>query len=178
VTETLDRIQFYNGYLDARTGKYEWRCQRYDAVIRKLYEMGLENGDHIVDVGAGRQEFHTRLKEWGWKGAYTPLDASIDGIDLEEWTPDRSPDFYVAIEILEHLHTPMQLADLMADDAAKGVAATTPNPYTTDVLGMDPTHVIEVFPEDFAGLEWNTQISSFYGQEDDSILAWRAVDNG
>ncbi len=173
MTETLDRKQFYNAYLDARTGKYSWRCQRYDGVIEKLYMMGLRNGDSVVDIGAGREEFHKRLQEWGWEGNYIPLDASIDGIDLNEWSTTEPADFFVAIEFLEHIHNPFRLMQEIVANARKGVAATTPNPKTTDVLGMDATHVIAINTWDFAQYDWNRAIRSFYGQPDDSILAWK-----
>ena len=173
MTDTLDRIQFYNDYLDARTGKYEWRCERYDGVIDKLVEMGLQDGDSVVDIGAGRQEFHKRLEERGFKVFYEPIDASIDGVDLNEWVSPFRADFFVAIELLEHIHEPFRLMEDMEMKARKGVAATTPNPRTTDVLGMDPTHVCQIDETDFNNLGWYTEIRSFYGQPDDSILAWR-----
>lgn len=173
MTDTIDRVQFYNDYLNARTGKYEWRCQRYDGVINKLAAMSLDDGDTVVDLGAGREEFHKRLLERGYRVSYIPIDASIDGVDLNHWTPPYRSDFLVAIELLEHLNNPYRLMLNMAGYANKGIAATTPNPYTTDVLGMDPTHVTEVYPQDFHKHGWDTEIRSFYGQEDDSVLAWK-----
>lgn len=173
MTDVIDRVQFYNDYLNARTGKYEWRCQRYDGVINKLAAMGLDDNDTVIDLGAGREEFHKRLLERGYRVNYFPIDASIDGVDLDTWKPIARADFFVAIELLEHLWHPFRLMQEMAGHADKGIAATTPNPRTTDVLGMDPTHVIPIYAEQFRYHGWDTEIRSFYGQEDDSVLAWK-----
>jgi hypothetical protein len=162
-------------YLGARTGTYEFRCRRYAAVARKLQEMGLADGDLVVDVGAGRCEFdHFLRTSLGWTGRYLPVDGSLDGTDIERWAPPETlrPEFFVAIELVEHLHAPHRLMRRMRAHARKGVAVTTPNPETTDVLGMDATHVTPVHFEEFTARGWAAEKCSLFGQPEDSILAY------
>lgn len=161
-------------YLNSRTGKYEWRRVRYIAVADLLIEAGLNNDDLIIDVGAGWTEFDYCLRaEYGWRGRYLPVDGQFDGTDLNLWTPPREASFIVAIELLEHLFNPMRMMLAMRAHASKLIVATTPNPATTDVLGMDPTHVTPLPEKFFKVMGWQTRVESFYGQVDDSILAWR-----
>lgn len=163
-----------NHYLDQRTGTYEFRTQRYKSVADKLLEMGLKNGDLVVDLGAGRCEFDRYLHSRGVYARYMPIDASIDGTDLNDWTAKRlHPDFYVAIEILEHLENPQRLMLVMENSVRWAMVVTTPNSSVVDTLAMDSTHVTPMFEEDFILESWKTQIKSHFGKANDSILAWR-----
>lgn len=172
-----DKIQdACDAYLGARTGRYEYRRLRYNGVIAKLQQMGLSHEHTLVDVGAGWTEFDYCLRvEHHWRGRYLPVDGGLDGTDLEDWLPPRH-DFYVLCEILEHLQRGLGLLGLLRLLATKGIAGTVPNPATTDVLEMDPTHVrddITVGRLQEFGFE--TEVASYYGQPDDSILFWAAT---
>lgn len=167
------QIRRCDEYLRARTGRYEWRCERYSAVAEKMIDAGLCDGDMVIDVGAGWTEFDVYLRDLGWRGRYFPVDGSLDGTDLEVWFPPREAEFIVAIELLEHLQWPGRLAQAMTDKATKLVAITTPNPETTDVLGMDATHQTEIWPFMMEAWGFKHEVRSFYGQRDDSLLAWR-----
>jgi hypothetical protein len=165
-----------NEYLDQRSGTFEFRCIRYEAVTDRLLALGLEDGDLIVDVGAGRCEFDHYLRtRRGLHVRYVPVDGSIDGTDLEKWIPPFASDFFVAIELLEHLNDPIRLMNEMMGTALKGIVATTPNPLTTDVLGMDYTHKTEIFPETFEQFGWDVREVTLFGQEQDSLLAWYEI---
>lgn len=132
-------------YLNERTGKYEYRAIRYRKAIEWMFTQGLTDTDTICDIGAGWTELDYCLrKEYDWKGRYIPIDGGISNIDLNFWVPEREVEFFVALEILEHLHNPQRLMEEMKKHALKGVAISTPNPDTVDVLGIDDTHVIEV----------------------------------
>ncbi len=156
-------------YLKERTGKYEWRAVRYCETADFLFSAGLNDDCTVVDVGAGWTEFDYCLRtQYNWRGRYIPVDGGIDGVDLNEWSPPRRADFFVALEILEHVYDPRRLLDAMLAKTDKGIAISTPNPATVDVFAMDPTHVIEVWPDMLAPL--TTRIQSFYGQAADSIF--------
>src|SRR3954447_20449205 len=91
-------------YLGDRTGKYEWRAIRYRAALDAMRENGLTDSDTIVDVGAGWTEFdYCARAEYHWKGRYIPIDGGIDGTDINYWRPSRRADYFIALEILEHL---------------------------------------------------------------------------
>lgn len=161
-----------NTYLDQRIGTYEFRKIRYTSVVQKMSRMGLRDDHLVVDVGAGRCELNHLLHELYFRVRYLPVDGSLDGTDLETWQPPLRADFFAAIEILEHIHHPQRLMRELMLHANKGIVATTPNPLTTDVMGMDHTHVTPLYPAHFAALGWKTEIRSHFGQPDDSILAW------
>lgn len=131
-----------NSYLGKRVGTYEFRCRRYKAVFDEMVIAGFNPDSTVVDVGAGRCEFGLYIRERmpHSRHAYIPIDGAIDGVDLETWEPHLLADYYVAIEVLEHLANPGRLFRAMQRRAARGVILTTPNPETTDVLGMDETH--------------------------------------
>lgn len=132
-------------YLNERTGKYEYRAIRYRKAIDWMVENGLNDSHTIVDVGAGWTELDYCLrKEYDWKGRYIPIDGGISDVDLNNWTPERPVDFFVALEIIEHIYKPIELLNRMKPYARKGIIVSTPNPNTVDVLAMDDTHVIEV----------------------------------
>jgi len=173
-----DRRQDALDYLAERTGTLEYRFQRYAAVADELFARGMDDSSLLADLGAGGCDFDFYLRAVrGWKGRYLPVDASIDGTDLEQlgWTyPIGGTDFTVAIELLEHISTPSSLLDDMLL-AAPVVVITTPN---TDVLGeeyvraIDRTHVRPIWESELR--DWGaTEIKarSFFGKERDSLLA-------
>lgn len=173
-------IQNCDNYMDERTGKYEYRAIRYRAAIDWMVANGLDDSMTVVDVGAGMTEFDYCLRaEYNWRGRYIPVDGGIDGTDLNEWKPPRDAHFFVALELVEHLNKWRTLMARCQVRATKGVVLSTPNPFTTDVLGMDPTHVTEVFPVDLQDMGFNVTEETFYGGvfsggKPDSLLAtWR-----
>lgn len=175
----MNRRESALAYLAERTGTMEYRFIRYSAVADALYARGLSDTSLLVDLGAGTCDFDFYLRTVrGWKGRYLPVDASIDGTDLDRWTPLASYDYAVAIELLEHLRDPKRLV-LMMRTWSNVFVATTPN---TDVLGeeavvkMDRTHITPLRSWQLEG--WGAEcvsIHSFFGQPNDSLLAvWGA----
>lgn len=167
-------------YMESRTGKYEWRAVRYRAAIDWMIANGLRDGMTVFDIGAGMTEFaFCMMNEYKLNVRYIPIDGGIDGTNLEEWTPSRDGHFFVALELIEHLHNWERLVDSMKLAATMGVVLSTPNPRTTDVLGMDPTHVRAVWPGQLEGMKFDVSEQTFYGGvfsngEPDSLLAtWR-----
>jgi len=153
-----------DNYLDDRTGKYEYRAVRYRAAIEEMIRLGLDDTMTVVDVGAGMTEFDYTLRaEYGWRGRYFPVDGGLDGTDLNTWTPPREAHYFVALEILEHLSKPWTLLVKMQQYATKGVVISTPNPETTDVLGMDPTHRTEIHRVDLERFGMVVSEQTFYG---------------
>lgn len=153
-----------DNYLDERQGKYEYRAVRYRAAADYMFSHGLNDTMTVVDVGAGMTEFDYTLRvEYGWRGRYIPIDGGIDGTDLNIWIPPRHAHWFVALEILEHLDNPYRLAQQMQWSAHSGVIFSTPNPATTDVLGMDPTHVTEVDRGRMGVLGFEVREDTFYG---------------
>ena len=154
-----------DNYLDDRTGKYEFRAVRYRAAADEMYHHGLDDSMTIMDIGAGMTEFDYTLRaEYGWKGRYIPIDGGIDGTDINNWRPARKVHWIVGLEIIEHLDNPYLNLGWWRSAATKGVIVSTPNPRTTDVLGMDPTHKTEIWPDDLrsrAGMEVTEE--TFYG---------------
>jgi hypothetical protein len=166
--------------MDERTGKYEYRAIRYRAAIDWMISQGLDDTMTVVDVGAGMTEFDYCLRvEYGWRGRYIPVDGGIDGTDLNEWVPPRDAHFFVALELIEHLEGWPSLVRRMKDRAVVGVVMSTPNPYTTDVIGMDPTHVTEIYPIDLEDKGFTVENAMFYGgvfsngQPDSLFATWR-----
>lgn len=135
---------------------------------------GFMANDVVVDIGAGRMEFAKRLQERvNWNPmCYVPVDGSIDGTDIETWEPGFA-DWFVAVELLEHLEDPARLINLLPSRARKGIVATTPNPFEIDVLAIDRTHKTPLYPDDFNSAGYNTRIASFFAKPNDSIIAWR-----
>lgn len=186
-TTHLDRREHWNAYLNARRGTYDFRCNRYDAVIDVMLTFGYRPDDLVLDVGAGRAEFGKRLLERAGGRCYIPVDGST-GTELETWEPEpsysvyaglayglitRPVDWFVCIEVLEHLHDPYRVMKVMEENASKGVVVTTPNPETVDVLALDPTHVTPIPRSAFEFSMWDVEERSFFCKEKDSLLAWR-----
>lgn len=180
MTNWTPTISNCDDYMAARSGKYEYRAVRYRAAADWLVSQGLTDSDTVVDIGAGWTEFDYCLrKEYDWKGRYIPVDGGIDGTDLEQWVPSRKAEFFVGLEIIEHLHEWRSCLAEWQNAATKGVALSTPNPRTTDVIGMDPTHVVEIHPKDLRSFGFDVEERTFYGGvfsngEPDSLFAtWR-----
>jgi hypothetical protein len=173
-----ERIRACNDYLDARTGCYEYRRIRYLAALTAMQNIGLDDSCTIVDVGAGWTELDVCLRvDGGWKGRYIPVDGGIDGTDIARWWPAVEADFFVGLEIHEHLDAidAALLVVKMKEVAGRGVILSTPNPKTTDVLGMDPTHKTEVHRGFLEKRGFTVRPESFYGQPRDSLFAvWAA----
>jgi hypothetical protein len=168
--ERRDTRKKWESYLCRRNGTYDFRCIRYAIVAQHLVKLGLKDDDLLVDVGAGRCEFdHFLRTELKWRGRYVPVDGSLDGTDLEHWTPHIEADFFVAIELLEHLLNPFRLIKELEQTAKKGVVITTPNSAVVDTLAIDHTHRTPLFKHDFPG--WRTQITSLGWSQHDSVVA-------
>lgn len=169
-----EHIASCDGYLAARTGKYEWRRIRYAAALRAMERNGLSHESTVFDVGAGWTEFDYLLRtEGNSRCRYIPVDGCIDGVNLEHWTPPRHADFFVALELIEHLLDPFRLLNEMISACSGAVIVSTPNPLTTDVLGMDETHKTPIFPNDLVEHGFSVEVASFYGQPEDSLFAVR-----
>ena len=169
-------IQDCDEYLNERTGCYEYRRERYFPTVQEMLRLGLSDTDTVYDIGAGMTEFDYCLRtEGNFKGRYIPIDGSIDGVYLQMWTPPRKAEYFVALELLEHLYQPSWLVYKMQEYCNKGIIISTPNPDTTDVLGMDRTHKTPIYYEMLEqwGFSWRT--ASFYGKSADSLFGvWEA----
>lgn len=161
-------------YLAERQGHYDWRAIRYRAAVDLMrIAPGLSDLDTVFDIGAGWTELDFCLRnEYGWRGRYCPIDGGIDGTNLNAWSPPREAEWFVALEILEHLTQPIMLLEKIKLHASKGVVLSTPNPRTTDVLGMDDTHVTPIKARWLEDAGFTVQERSFYGQPADSLFAW------
>lgn len=180
---TIARADAYLASRADDANAYDRRCVRYDAALKAMDHLDLCDTDTVVDVGAGWTEFgarlHTgRVSPYGTPGfpasraRYIPVDACIDGADLNTWLPPRRAEWFVALEVLEHLKRPDRLAHALMASADKGVVISTPNPATTDVLGMDATHITPVSGVDLEAWGFQTIMpSSFYGKPNDSLFA-------
>lgn len=164
-------------YLSERSSSYWFRCRRYKAVAQKLFDMGLANHHLLVDIGAGRCDFDYYLRvTHKWRGKYLPIDGVIDGTNIDNglWNPPYC-DFITAIEVIEHLYKPTDFLAKTINRARHGVVITTPNPRTTNVLGMDRTHVSPISQKLLSTCFPDMQVEerSFFGKPEDSLLAWR-----
>lgn len=158
-------IEACDNYMGQREGRYEWRAVRYRRAIEAMQNIGLDSRSHtIVDVGAGMTEFDYCLrKEYDFMGRYIPVDGGIDATDLNNWTPPREAHWFVALELVEHLYNWPLLVERMQNKAITGVVLSTPNPLTTDVIGMDPTHVVEVHRSQLEAHDFTVTDEYFYG---------------
>lgn len=160
-------------YRDSRRGTYDFRCQtRYKEVREKLLALGLKDGDTVLDVGAGTCQFGRYLEEQGWNGEYFPVDAVLDGTDLENWVVDWEYDFIVSIEVLEHLFEPYRLMRSILRKYRKGVVITTPNCEAVNVIACDPTHVSVVHPDWLSNVGLKVERHSWFGETNDTLLAF------
>jgi len=175
---TVGPAEFKNSWISytaERRGTYEFRCRtRYVAVANKMFEYGLTGKHAVLDVGAGSCQFGKYLRSIQPHTKYTPVDAVIDGTDLDQWAPPKA-DFITCIEVIEHLHRPKRLISLMKAAAKKLLVLTTPNDEVVDVLDCDPTHISVVTPEDLIELGFKIERHSWFGTPNDSLLAWFAV---
>jgi SAM-dependent methyltransferase len=178
---TTPFIRMWEEYRDSRRATYEYRAQtRYRGVADKLFEMGLEDWHTVLDVGAGTCQFGRYLRERGWRGLYSPVDAVIDGVNLESF---RLPfcvrvDYVVCMEVLEHLHNWEWLFSMIDSVARRGFVLTTPNPEVVDVLKCDPTHVSVIHPGWLECRGMTVERRSWFSTKDnpgqlDTLLAWR-----
>lgn len=152
-------------YMAEREGKYEYRAVRYRHAIEQMFKAGLDDSMTVYDVGAGMTEFDYCLRrEYNWRGRYIPVDGGIDGTDLNEWRIPREAHWFVALELLEHLTKWELLVRKMQFAATQGIVVSTPNPFATDVIGMDPTHVTEIWPVDLSRHGFRVYGKTFYGR--------------
>ncbi len=172
-------IAEHTTYLKARTGTYAQRCQRYMAAADVLSREGLGDTDTLCDVGAGWTELDAFLRvTLNWRGRYWPVDAALDGTDLDRWNPPQGAEWFVVLEVLEHLDHPHSLLRALTRAATKGVILSTPNPRTVDVLAIDPTHKTAIFPTILGDYGFHVTERSFFGSDDDSLFAWWTVPRG
>lgn len=162
-------------YLAERTGLLEYRFIRYAAVADALEAMGMNDSHLLVDVGAGMCDFDFYLRTVrGWKGRYLPIDASISGVDFENIKLDVIADYTTAIEVIEHVKNAEGLIGQIQDHTSSGMVFTTPNTGKLGedyVYAMDRTHIRPWRAYELGNLGFETEIKSFFGQEQDSILA-------
>lgn len=163
-------------YLFAPRDSYTRRKPRFDITAQRLRENGLHPHDIVVDVGAGTCELARFLyAEGGFFGRYVPVDAWLDGVDLDDWEPPRRFEWFTALEIVEHLHDPKRLLKALMANATKGVVVTTPNPQVWDVLEMDPGHKTPISREFLDGLGFLTSVHEFHGKYQDGLAGiWLA----
>lgn len=160
-------------YLANRRNTYDRRIRRFAVVAEALKaHVGLDHNDVLYDIGAGHCQFDYFLREEGWHGAYVPVDASIDGVDLNAWTPPpHPPDAYVLMEVVEHLVEPLEL--LAKLEALKGIVLTTPNHGAVDVMGCDEDHRSIVTADQLIALGFTVTAEQFFGTPRDTLVAWR-----
>lgn len=151
-------------YLSERTGKYEYRAIRYRLAADELIRMGLNDTHTILDLGAGWTEFDYCLRvEYNWRGRYIPLDGSTNGEDLNTWHPPREYDFFVGLELLEHLVSPEHLVTAIKEKTLIGGVVSVPNPEKFDIMSIDDTHVTEVTSALLNEWDFATQSVQLYG---------------
>lgn len=167
----LNRARWLS-YLGERRGTYEYRTLRYSAVYDEMKAMGLADHDLIVDIGAGMCDFDRYLRQvHSFDGRYLPVDGAIDGTNLNEWTPQISADFFVSIEVIEHLRDPWSLIRILKQYTDKGIVLTTPNPRVVDVLSLDKTHITPISREELEVAGFTVTAISVFGAGDDTLLA-------
>lgn len=165
-------------YMHSREGCYEYRSVRYAAAAQAMANSkhGLDGFDTVVDLGAGWTEMDYYLRrEMNWRGRYLPMDYSLTGVDLETWTPSRPFEWFVALEIAEHLHDPARFLSSLQNSATHGVVVSVPDPRTVDVLAIDDTHVTTPGVELLEDLGFTVFSKKFYGGvysngENDALL--------
>lgn len=170
-------IQACDNYLGARTGNYEFRRTRYLMALNALKEAGLNHSSTIMDVGAGWTEFDYCLRvDGGLRCRYIPVDGGIDGVNLEVWSPPRLVNYFVCLEVIEHLRRPtiLLLNMQMSTKPGGAVVVSTPNPETVDVLAIDATHKTPVSRGFLTALGFDVEVTSLFGKPNDSLFAvWK-----
>lgn len=157
-------FQAYDDYIGERTGTYEHHAVRYRATADFFSSLGLCADSTVYDVGSGWTDFdYTLRSEYDWLGRYIPIDGSISALDLNTWVPERPVEFTAALEIIEHLADPLRLVRELQAVTRTAMAISVPNPRTTDVLGMDRTHVTIVTPEMLESVGFHVEERTFYG---------------
>jgi len=160
-------------YLTAQ-GPWVARSRRYRAASLALNHMGFQNGDLVVDVGAGMCDFAAFMYTEGYRFRYVPIDGSISGIDLEsDILTLLHADWYVCIETIEHMADPWMLADFMQGYADKGMVITTPNAAVTNVLELDPTHKCGLTLDDFYDHGYLANTESIHYDQDTILATWQ-----
>lgn len=158
--------------LSAPRRPFEARRVRYDWAASLMHRWGLSNDETVVDIGAGRTELDYVLRtDLDWRGQYVPVDGTIDGTDLRRWRPSHPADWFVLLEIIEHLprHNWQPLVTACQKMARRGVLISTPNPMVVDVLAMDETHVCAVQPSELNELGFRIEPRNFYGTDEDAL---------
>lgn len=141
-------FQQFDDYLSLRTGSYDYRAVRYRLAAHFMQQNSLDNNSTVYDIGAGWTELDYCLRtELDWRGRYIPIDGGISSVDLNTWIPERTVEFSVALEILEHLGDPVRLIKELQVHSRQGIIVSVPNPRTVDVIGIDETHVTVVTRE-------------------------------
>lgn len=168
-------VEHCEKYLAARTGNYRRRCERYAAAYQVMQANGgLTDNDILLDLGAGWTELDIYLRrEQDWRGRYWAIDGWM-GLDIAKFLAPREVDWTVLLEVVEHF-VPFEAETVVARakmTSQKGVVLTTPNPATTDVLGMDADHKFHVFGSWLVERGFKVEVQSLYGQPDDSLLAY------
>ena len=169
----FDHIEKWEQYRDARRGTYEFRARtRYKAVADRLFALGLDDKHSVMDVGAGSCQLGRYLRARGWRGLYIPVDAVLDGVDLETWEPHRGvADFVVSLEVVEHITIPHRLIGGMVRAAREAVVLTTPNCEAVDVLTCDPTHVSVIRATELEP-DFTVERHSWFGVPNDTLMGW------
>lgn len=171
----------WDNYRKTRKGDYAFRSRtRYNGVFGTLQNMGLEDGHGILDLGAGDCHFGQYCFQRGWRGSYTPVDATIGGHDLEYWAANGRWKWVVAIEVAEHLVDPLRFIREATKAARLGIVITTPNPRVVDVLKCDPTHVSVITTEQLHALHFAVTEQSYFSEQHkpgqlDTLLAYRKL---
>lgn len=172
----MSRLEIFercNAYLAGRRRTYEDRIPRFRAAFGTLWnQLGMRDGDTLIDLGAGHCEFDLYLRQAvNWRGRYLPVDGALDGTDLQDWKPTVQPDLYVLMEVLEHLPHPFRLLQRL--EPRKGILITTPNPEVVNVIAIDEDHRTEIHPNELITRGFQVERQSFFNRPGDTILAWK-----
>lgn len=158
-------------------GTQQDRVPEYELAWDVMRRGNVTDYDLIVDIGCGDQGLDLYLRRLaGFCGQYLGIDGSIQGIDFSDYyIPDHRADWFVCLEVIEHVKHPIPMLRHMLRRADKGVIITTPNPDVVDVLAVDPTHVSPVSIDmlESQGMDCSTYTLNPGRGEGDTILAWR-----
>lgn len=162
-------------YLQGRRATYSQRVVRFSIVADVLTNDLVLGQDNILyDLGAGHCQFDRYLRvDRNWGGIYVPVDGAIDGTDLQVWEPKVQPDFFVLMEVLEHLERPWELLDRLRP--RKGIVLTTPNPEVVDVLACDADHRSSLGREELQDAHFEVEQWSCFGRAGDTLVAWKGA---